>query len=283
MVLEYLVQIANDSMQIVRDLGDRGRENLESPLKARICLAEQKIFERTQDVLYTNRNNIGHYILMAEKFPPVEEGTNPEYVFTLDPLDGTVYYARQRSENPYPYTVVTAALRKAMGKLLKYDDVEAATIAELHSPNEMWYAGKDTPTTSSKRGLVRVGGNEDHDPLWQSDYYFPQNAAIRLHLRNPKNPEWDRFENLNPGSVAWQACKVACGEADVFFNGIGPKGYELTAMNIIVKKAGGINLHLPTETNIDNLNFEFNERVPLVMAKDETTAKSVIRAYGKIK
>ena len=109
---------------------------------------------------------------------------------------------------------------------------------------------------------------------------------MRTKLIHPKikNPKFDRFEFLNPGSVAWQAAKVACGEADSFIEAdtktnpeekkkVGPKGYELTAMYLLVKNAGGYTIDFETGNELGSKIIEYDKRIPVIMAKDKEMAE----------
>ena len=101
-----------------------------------------------------------------------------------------------------------------------------------------------------------------------------------MKLKHPKNPKYDRFEFLNAGGVAWQAAKVACGEADSFINLVGPKGFELTAMHLLVKNAGGYTIHYPTGEELGPQEIKYNDRIPVIMAKDKELAEWI---YSEIR
>jgi len=94
-------------------------------------------------------------------------------------------------------------------------------------------------------------------------------------MRHPINPKWDRFESLNPGSVSEQLAKVACGEADAFVNLGGPKGYELIAGYPLIKRAAGFTLDLRTERELGESKVIFEERIPIIAAKDEKLARDI--------
>ena len=268
MALDTVLKIASEALSLTQSLGAEGRVNVETPDEKRACLLEQEIWKSAKGIVDGRK-----YHLMTEGFP---DHGNPKSKtkFYVDPIDGTVYYARQRSKSPFPVTTVISEIKGN-----KYSDAVAAAVADINT-GEIWYASKSKETTSSSYGKCQTGGNEEHDPLYLSDFFFVQNANMRSKLRNPVNPEWDAFEFLNPGSVAVQGAKVACGEADCMINIVGPKGFELTAMYLLVKQAGGYSIDYNTGEELGSTRVEFNARQPVIMAKDEVTARDV---YEKIK
>jgi fructose-1,6-bisphosphatase/inositol monophosphatase family enzyme len=155
-----------------------------------------------------------------------------------------------------------------------YDSTVAATITDFYT-GEIWSADDQSRTSSSKVGECYTGGNEQHDLLLLADFYFPENSTGRMKLRNPKDSKLNRFECLNTGSVGWQAVKVACGEADAFFNLVRPKGdYELPAMYLIIKQAGGFVIHAKTGEELGSMKV-CTDRIPVIMAKDQEFAEQL--------
>ncbi len=272
--LEIILRITNLSLELIKKLGLDGKKEVDMEQgQKRACLLEKSIYEGTCEIFDKTNEE---FKLVTEGFPDYGVPTSKK-IFFLDPLDGTVYYVRQKSSNPFHISTVISSLDYNPETSL-FSSVNSAAIIDLIT-GETYSSNKNHPTLSSHYGICQTGSNEQHDSLWLTDFYFTQNAIMRNLFKNPKNDKWDAFEFLNTGSVALQSAKVACGEADTFINVIGPKGYELTAMYLIVKNAGGHVLDLRSGKELGQTLIEPNLRIPVVMSKDETLSRQI---YEKI-
>lgn len=277
MNLDWIVKdIVKESIKEVISLGEEGKKEVASEDK-RCCLAEKVVYETARGMV---NSNFDSYTLMVEGFEEVKKGDSNLKII-VDPLDGTAYYVRQNSFNGFPVSIVASMMDGS-----KYKDVKAAAIGDLRT-GEIWYAldhlisgGHLTISESeNSREFISDRDNEKNDLIIASDFYFPENAELRLKLRHPKNPEWNRFECLNVGSVCEQGAKVACGEIDLFYNVVGYKGLELAAVYKIVTKAGGYCLDLNTKEELGETDFKFEERNPVILAKNEEFARNFCDSY----
>ncbi len=265
--MKTLTQTMEECMDLIKDLGSHGKINppaLSSQTGKRACLAEQVVY----NYLVKNFGD-GNY-LMVEGF---ENHGNPNSNTKIiaDPLDGTVYYARQKSVGYFPTSI---ALSKINGNL-NYQNIEEVAVGNLQT-GEIWYAGEKGVVYSNKMGICRVGKNEEHDPVLATDFHFPENAEARLKLTHPKNPEWDRFECLNAGSVAIQIAQVACGDLDGFYNLVGPTVHEIVPRWLLTKNAGGFVLDPISGKEIKETDsIKVEGRIPVIFAKDENLAQQI--------
>jgi fructose-1,6-bisphosphatase/inositol monophosphatase family enzyme len=273
-----LVDFVESALRLPPGLGNLGRvQSLDSDTQKVSCDLEEQIYEGAI------RFKPGDATLFAEGFPDVEGSGS--VVWYLDPVDGTAYYARQRSDNPFDVSIVVAA---ATGPT--YGDVIESAVGDFTS-REIWATNSSrdgrTVVLPPKMGQlswreVTAGGNTEHDPIFQTDAYFPENAAFRLMLSNPENSEWPRFEVLNMGSMVLQGVKVANGEADALFNLVGPKGYELTAMYAIARGAGATTLDARTGQELGSTEIgDPNARTPIIMAGTDALARRIYDHYDR--
>ena len=220
------------SIDEIRLLKKGGKKNIKVGGK-RSCIAEKAVHEIVRDSLEKAYGKKEFY-LQTEGFPDYGN-KDAEDKFLLDPLDGTCYYARQKCNR---LADVTIALSRRDGE--KYKDIMFGVIGDIYT-EEIWSASNLLSRLKAKgwtaldkynerKEYFQIDGtNEEHDPVILFDFYFTENAEARLKMKNPKNPEWTRFESLNLGSVAQMLVKVATGEADAFVNLGGPTSYEMAA------------------------------------------------------
>jgi len=263
-----LQEIVGEAIEMVTALGDYGREEARGFGK-RTCIAEKAVYELVNDRLSKKYDN---FVLLAEGMPTKGDPT-AEIKVNLDPLDGTLYYVRNRSASPIP---VSIALSLTTGE--KYQDIVAGTIGNIYS-GEIWSAGRKTNTVSNMVGACNCGGNKEHNPLIMFDFYFPANSRARLALEHPINPLWDKFESLNTGSAAEMMAKVACGEADAFVNLGGLSVYEMTAGYLIMKQAGVSVISAENGLGLGGQNIN-GGRTPIIAAKNAEMAQKI---YSQVK
>ncbi len=267
MIMKSLIEkIIQESIDNIISLGEEGKRNVEALEGKRICLAEKVSYETAANSLIKELGN--KFCLMAEGFPIVGD-KDAKMKITLDPLDGTVYYVRKRSLNPFPITIPISLIEGNT-----YGDVSVAVVGDLTS-KEIWSTDKNSKTRSNILGECKTTGNESHDSVLQFDFYFPQNAQARLKLKNPKNESWERFESQNAGSVASQLIKVAYGEADAYVGVMGPTTWEIAPGYLLVKNAGGYTLSLNSGKEFGETVFNPNQREPVIVAKDEELAMKI--------
>ena len=282
-MIGLLEQIAEQSLAEIKKMGDGGRVNIiptGADAHARNCAAEQRVYEIAQRVLKEHLDN-GTFSLVTEGFPtigsPFGSPFNTKYTVLVDPIDGTAYYARQKARNPPVIAVSLSAVVSSPNRASSYGDVSEAVIGDAIS-GEIWSASQDSQSRSSLSGKLSVGVNEGvHDPLFASDFYFLENAQARLKLRHPKNPEWNRFENLNTGSVAQMMALVASGDLTAFYHMVGPTPWELAPGYLLIRQAGGYVLSADSGEELGKRPFRFEEkRVPVIAAYNEATARKIL-------
>jgi fructose-1,6-bisphosphatase/inositol monophosphatase family enzyme len=266
---EFLEELVRSSIEIINDLGDEGRENISAQRGKRVCKAEQVVYENFLECLKEKFKK--DFYLFGEDFLDYGNSTSLNK-FTLDSLDGTLLYVRQKSKSPPAINIAASAILSENLEFT-YNEVVAGVTGNINT-KEIWSASKDV-AKSSVYGDIKTGGNEEHNTLILFDFYFPSNARARLRLRDPKNPTYETFESFNLGSVTEMMAKVACGEADAFVNMGGLQFCEAPVGYILVKSAGGYVLHAKTGEELGTKIFEPGKRVPIIAAKDENLARKL--------
>lgn len=209
------------------------RTDLEVTLKSpdqpvtRADLASDAILKR---MLLAQRPQYGW---LSEETADTSERLAREYVWMVDPIDGTRSFIAGRRE----FTI-------SIG--LSHHGVPVLGVVFNPATDEMFTALAGQGAFSGERQL-RVAGGRERALLVAS------RSEIRLGHFEAFTAEFD-VQGL--GSTAYKLCQVAAGAVDVFMSR-GPKGeWDLCGGDLIVREAGGA---------ISDLNGErlrFNQPVP---------------------
>ena len=168
-----------------------------------------------------------HSIISEEAGESINEN---EYVWIIDPLDGTNNYF-----HGYPVFAVSIALRQGNEPLVGV--VHVPYVGELFSAAKGLgaYINDDkinvSKTNTMRRALLATG--------------FPYDKAEDL-----KNNNIDLFAHIVPdimgirrsGSAAYDLCCVACGRLDGYWE-LKIKLWDMAAGELIIREAGGIVLY----------------------------------------
>ncbi len=266
---EFLEAMVESSIKVVNDLGDEGRVNIPAQAGKRTCKAEKAVHDNFLKCL--ERKFEKDFYLLGEGFKDVGN-PNSQNKFTLDALDGTVYYVRQKSKSPFAIAIAASAIL-SKNPQFTYNDVIAGAVGDI-TTKEIWSASKEI-AKSSLCGPIRTGGNESHTPVILFDFYFPSDAEARLKLEKFRESKGRWFDSLNPGSAAEHMAKVACGEADAAVTIGGLSDCEALPGYILVKSAGGYVLSVKTGRELGPETFEPGKKVPVIAAKDEEFAREL--------
>jgi fructose-1,6-bisphosphatase/inositol monophosphatase family enzyme len=239
-------------------------------------LAEKEVHDC---ILANIRQEFGtDFYYLCEGFTPSGNPDSKTKII-VDPLDGTVFYARQQSISTLPIGISLAILNGD-----KYANVIGAAIGDLQS-KEIWSTCTDIKTFSNYLGERTANPVHEisHDPVITTDFYFPENAQARLKLRQLYHDNWTRFEAQNPGSTILQLARVAIGEVDAHFQVSpgGPKSWEIAPAYLLITNAGGVVYSLK---DLDN-PAEFGQvpfsltgiREPVLAARNEEIAQKILK------
>ncbi|MBN2478436.1 inositol monophosphatase [Candidatus Micrarchaeota archaeon] len=152
-----------------------------------------------------------------------KEGEEKEYVWIIDPLDGTTNFIHR-----IPMFAVSIALKKNRETILGI----------VYNPvtNEMFYAEKEKGAFLNGK---KIKPSEEELENWFMGWCFPdstrgqkvENAVYSIFF-----PRTLRLTKL--GTAALELCYSACGRIDSYI-GIGLKEWDYSAGEFIVREAGG--------------------------------------------
>lgn len=202
-----------------------------SPVTAADLTANEIILSHLQ-------KHFPHYAYLSEETEDNLNRLDNDYCFIIDPLDGTKEFVNKTGE----FTVNIALSYK-----------KEVVVGVIYAPviDELYYAVKGKGAFEVKDGKeikLQVSDRKNQLILSQS----------RSHLSKEQEALYEKYkdqiEEVHTVGSSLKGCLIASGRVDAFYRfGMGTKEYDIAAMVLIVKEAGGIIKQL------DHTEFEFNK------------------------
>ncbi len=176
-------------------------------------------------VLAVMRRHLPDHAILAEESGQSADAGENDYLWAIDPLDGTTNYAHQ-----YPFFAVS------IGLLFKGEPVVGVVYAPFF--NELYQAAKGLGAFCNRKP-IRISATPD---LAQS--LLVTGFAYDRHQTDDNNyAEFNRLTHLTQGvrrggSAAVDLAFVACGRLDGYWER-GLSAWDLAAGIILVEEAGG--------------------------------------------
>jgi myo-inositol-1(or 4)-monophosphatase len=173
------------------------------------------------------------YGWLSEETADTTDRLDREYVWMVDPIDGTRSFISGRAE----FSI-------SIG--LTYNGEPVLGVVYNPATDEMYTAIKGRGAFAGDRPM-KVGGGRDRGVMVAS-----RSEIKRGHFK----PFEAVFDIQGLGSTAYKLCKVAEGQVDVFLSR-GPKGeWDLCGSDVIVTEAGG------TITDLEGRRLQYNRPDP---------------------
>ena len=168
-------------------------------------------------------DNFPDYGLLSEELSDNNERLNKEYVWIVDPIDGTKDFIAKTDE----FTV-------NIGLIYNHEVVLGGI--GVPAKNEIYYAIKGEGAYQIKDNVInRIQVDERESNLIQ--------MHSRFHFSKSEQEYFDSHEEiveLKEAGSAYKACLIASGKAHVYLkNSKGTKEWDVAPSAIIVQEAGG--------------------------------------------
>lgn len=205
---------------------DKLGEIKEVEFKARNSLLTQADTESEELIIKIIKSHFpAHRILAEESGRHSTEDGNSDFLWIIDPLDGTTNYTHS-----YPFFAVSIALEvEGVVKLgLVYDPVK----------DEMFRAavGQGAYLNGER---IRVSDTKDiENGNLCTGFIHTTDRIVEENLRHFENFIWRSRAVRRDGSAALDLCYVACGRYDGFWE-IGLNPWDTAAGFLIAEEAGG--------------------------------------------
>ncbi|MCK9186219.1 inositol monophosphatase [Candidatus Gracilibacteria bacterium] len=211
-----------------------------------------------------------HEILSEEDFFKNKKIPNAEYVWIVDPLDGTTNFA-----HGLPIFSVSIALvhmkKIKSSKNFEYMHGEII-VGVVHAPkmNETFYAAKDKGAYLNGKRIRTSSTKTLEDSLIVTG--FPvAHKEVNVPYFTKMLPRCQALRRL--GSAAIDLCYIACGRFDSYWE-FRLKAWDIAAGSLIVKEAGGT----VTDTNGKTLDLFGQD----ILATNGFLHKEVVKIFSNL-
>jgi len=167
----------------------------------------------------------GHGIL-AEESGRTHGAPHSEYVWIIDPLDGTTNFI-----HGFPYYAVSIALAYR-------DQIQQAVVYDP-TRNDLFYASKGRGAFLNDKRIRVSKRTRMSDALIGTGFPFRKGDNFKRYMKMFEDVMVSCAGVRRPGAAALDLCNVAAGNYDGFFEpGLNP--WDIAAGSLIVTEAGGL-------------------------------------------
>ena len=224
-----IMEIYNSGSFEISQKGDKG------PLTKADILANNIIVDNL-------RKEFPDYSILTEEEADDKKRLQNDYVWIIDPLDGTKEFIARNGE----FTVNVALVHK-----------HEAVLGVVYAParQELFFASKNDGAYLEKNGKMEKVKVSDRDKI--SEMFLVQSRSHPSDKLTKLMAKY-AFAGIRACGSSLKGCMIAEGEADVYFR-LGPiNEWDICAMNAIVNEAGGI------LTTLDNEMIKYNSENPKI-------------------
>ena len=174
-------------------------------------------------IIKTLKEEFNDYGILSEEINDSKERLNKEFVWIIDPIDGTKDFIAKTDE----FTVNIGLI---------YDHEVVLGVIGVPAKDEIYYAVKNEGSYLSKDDkLTKLHVSEATENLIQMHSRFHFSTSEKEYF-----DAHDEISELKEAGSAYKACLVASGRAHVYLkNSKGTKEWDVAPSSIIVKEAGG--------------------------------------------
>lgn len=169
------------------------------------------------------KENFKEYGILSEELADDKERLNKEYLWIIDPIDGTKDFIAKTDE----FTV-------NIGLIYKHEVVLG--VIGVPAKGEIYYAIKGQGSYLLKNDKVeRIFTDKKDDNLIQmhSRFHFSKSEEEYFNAH-------DEIIELKGAGSAYKACLIACGKTHIYLkNSKGTKEWDVAPSAIVIKEAGG--------------------------------------------
>lgn len=233
--LEAMIKVAKMAQKVILDVYHNGFEVEIKEDDSPVTIADKKADQLIREEL---SKEFPTYGFLTEESEDTKERLSKEYIFIVDPLDGTADFVAKDDE----FTTNIALCRN--------HEIVAGVIA-IPARNEFYYASKGDGAfkIDAEGNVKRIHVNDKTTDLTLLVSHFHSSKAEQDIFENNK----DRVTKMLKVGSSLKSCLVAEGKGELNIKlDQGTKEWDVAPSSIIVKEAGGIFL------NPDLTEMKFN-------------------------
>jgi 3'(2'), 5'-bisphosphate nucleotidase len=211
------------------EITNKNENNYTSPL----TIADTK----ANEIIVTKlREEFPNYAILTEEEKDDKARLNNDFVWIIDPLDGTKEFIKKNDE----FTVNIA---------LVYKNEIILGVIYVPVTNELYYATKNNGSYLQEQKISVSANNNQKDMIL---------VKSRSHASEKLLKIIDNFKDTIEKGSSLKGCIIANGKADLYPR-LGPiNEWDICAMDIIIKEAGG------TLTDLEGKDLKYNKITPLI-------------------
>lgn len=179
-----------------------------------------------QEIINVIHRVYPQHAILAEESGDKNSGSNVEFQWIIDPLDGTTNFLRG-----FPHYCVSIALKHK----------ERLEVAVIYDPfkDELFCAGRGNGASLNDR-KIRVSKLQSFEgALLATGFPFKENQNIDSYLVSLKDLMLQTSGIRRAGSAALDLAYVAAGRVDGFWE-FGLNTWDIAAGSLIIQEAGGL-------------------------------------------
>jgi myo-inositol-1(or 4)-monophosphatase len=179
-----------------------------------------------QEIINVIHRVYPQHAILAEESGAKNSGSNDEFQWIIDPLDGTINFLRG-----FPHYCVSIAL--------KYK--ERLEVAVIYDPfkDELFCAGRGNGASLNDRKIRASKLQSFEGALLATGFPFKENQNIDSYLFSLKDLMLQTSGIRRAGSAALDLAYVSAGRVDGFW-AFGLNTWDVAAGSLIVQEAGGL-------------------------------------------
>ncbi|MTI65579.1 MAG: 3'(2'),5'-bisphosphate nucleotidase CysQ [Firmicutes bacterium] len=211
-----------------------------------------KADEKSNEVIVSRlRKEFSEYAILSEESEDDKSRLDNDWCFVIDPLDGTKEFIKRNGE----FTVNIA---------LTYKKKSVLGVIYVPVTKELYYATKGNGAFYEVNGQaekIKVSDRTDNIRLVMSRSHASENLQELIDKHD--------ITNTKRAGSSLKGCKVAKGEAEVYYRFNPTMEWDTAAMQCIVEEAGGIFKQMDHSEMLYNRRNSLNDKGFYIINREE--------------
>ena len=237
-ILLYYSDIINNSDNKINFISNANE-------KDPVTLADLKVNDLIIQRMKDKYENIDWQILSEEntKEGPFYLGTQSDWLWVLDPLDGTKDFIQGTEDF-------------AMHFALNYKGIPKIGIVLIPSKDELWFSNGSITWCEGRNGLHKEPKLSEYESLNQMTLVTSKNHSNKVLKELIEKIKFNK--KIAMGSIGCKIASILRGETDIYISlslpgQSSPKDWDFAAPQAILESAGGV------ITNLENQGLSYNK------------------------
>lgn len=226
--IKKMIEAAKEAQKLILDVYHTDFEVITKEDDSPVTLADRGADKMIRDIL---SKEFPDYGFLTEESKDTKERLSKEYVFIVDPVDGTKEFVKRNGQ----FTTNIALVRN--------HEVVAGVI-NIPLLDTVYFATKGDGAYKQKSNgeIVKIHVSDRKDNLRavrSSSFFTPEEKTMYEKYHS-------LYASITPVGAAMKFCNIAEGQADISYRcSQGTKEWDVAAGDIILTEAGGVMVIIP--------------------------------------